>query len=222
MNNTKAEIIWLDSEEYETNPSKLKELSTMDGVVVPGGFGTRGVEGIISAIKYLREKDIPFLGLCYGLQLATIEFARHVCGIKTATSTEIDPKGEHQVIHTMLDQIEKIQRKNYGATMRLGSYPCVLRNNSKSFSLYKNAKISERHRHRYEVNNAYRAQLENKGMLLAGTSPDNNLVEIIELPKHPFFIGTQFHPEFKSRPLTGHPLFNGFIAASIKKQKIKK
>ncbi len=221
-NNVKAEIIWLDSEEYETNPAKLRELNAMDGVVVPGGFGTRGVEGIISAIKYLREKNIPFLGLCYGLQLATIEFSRHVCGIKSATSTELDPKGEHQVIHTMLDQIEKIQKKNYGATMRLGSYPCVLKKNSKSFNLYKTNKISERHRHRYEVNNAYRAQLENKGLLLAGTSPDNNLVEIIELPKHPFFIATQFHPEFKSRPLTGHPLFNGFIAASVKRQKAKK
>lgn len=222
INNVQPDVVWLDSEEYETNPSKLKELSGFDGVVVPGGFGTRGVEGIISAIKYLREKNIPFLGLCYGLQLATIEFARHVCGIKGATSTEMNSKSEDQVIHTMLDQIEKIQKKNYGATMRLGAYPCVLKKESKSFGLYKTAKISERHRHRYEVNNAYRAQLENKGMLLAGTSPDNNLVEVIELPKHPFFIGTQFHPEFNSRPLTGHPLFNGFIAASLKRQKTKK
>jgi len=219
INNVKADIIWLDSEVYETTPAKLKELSGLDGVVVPGGYGTRGVEGIISAIKYIREKSIPFLGLCYGLQLATIEFARHVCGIKGATSTELDPKAEDQVIHAMQDQIEKIQKKNYGATNRLGAYPCVLKKNSKSYLLYQTAKISERHRHRYEVNNAYRAQLENKGMLLAGTSPDNLLVEIIELPKHPFFIGTQFHPEFKSRPLTGHPLFNGFIKASLKKRK---
>ncbi|KKQ80564.1 MAG: CTP synthetase [Parcubacteria group bacterium GW2011_GWC2_38_7] len=222
INNVKAELIWLDSEEYETNPAKLKELASLDGVVVPGGFGTRGVEGIISAIKYLREKNIPFLGLCYGLQLATIEFARNICGIKGATSTEMDAKSKDQVIHTMLDQIEKIQKKDYGATMRLGSYPCVLKKESKSYKLYKTAKISERHRHRYEVNNAYRAQLENKGLLLAGTSPDNTLVEVIELPKHPFFIATQFHPEFQSRPLTGHPLFNGFIAASLKRKRVKK
>lgn len=219
LNNKKVNILWLDSEKYEEDPSKLKELDEVDGIVVPGGFGSRGVEGIIASIKYARENDIPFLGLCYGLQLATIEFARNVCGIAGATSTEIDENAEHQVIHVMADQIEKIKKKDYGATMRLGAYPCVLDEKSKSFKAYGSKDISERHRHRYEVNNDYRGQFEKSGLLIAGTSPDKSLVEIIELPNHPFFVATQFHPEFKSRPITGHPLFNEFIKASIARKK---
>lgn len=219
LNNKKVNILWLDSEKYEEDPSKLKELDEVDGIVVPGGFGSRGVEGIIASIKYARENDIPFLGLCYGLQLATIEFARNICGIVGATSTEIDENAEHQVIHVMADQIEKIKKKDYGATMRLGAYPCVLDEKSKSFKAYGSKEISERHRHRYEVNNDYRDQFEKSGLLIAGTSPDKSLVEIIELPNHPFFVATQFHPEFKSRPITGHPLFNEFIKASIARKK---
>lgn len=216
LNNSKPNIVWLDSEVYEKNPSRLKELSQMDGIVVPGGFGSRGVEGIIKAIKYAREKKIPFLGLCYGMQLATIEFARNVCGLKDANTSEINDKAKYQVIHTMEDQVEKIKQKNYGATMRLGAYPCVLKEGTKSFSVYKTHNISERHRHRYEFNNEYRELLEKNGLVLAGLSPDNKLVEIIEIAKHPFFVATQFHPEFKSRPLTGHPLFNEFIKESLK------
>jgi CTP synthase len=211
----KPKILWLDSEKYEKNKKLLKELEQVDGVVVPGGFGTRGVEGMILATKYARENDIPFLGLCYGLQIATIEFARNVCGIKDATSTEMNSKGKHQVIHIMEEQVEILKNKNYGSTMRLGAYPCVLNERSKAFKAYGTTKISERHRHRYEVNNDYRDRLEKKGLLLAGLSPDTKLVEIVEVPDHPFFMATQFHPEFKSRPIAGHPLFNSMLKVAI-------
>ncbi|MFA6536815.1 MAG: CTP synthase [Patescibacteria group bacterium] len=221
FNNRAPKILWLDAEEYEHDPSKLKELAKVDGIVVPGGFGGRGTEGIMLAIKYARENKIPFFGLCYGLQLATIEFARHVCNIKKATTGEIDPKSTQQVIHIMPEQIKNLAEKNYGATMRLGAYPCKLDKKSKSFRAYDAELISERHRHRYEVNNDYRDVLQKNGLLFAGTSPDNKLVEIIELPNHPFFVATQFHPEFKSRPLTGHPLFNAFIKSAISKKNVK-
>jgi CTP synthase len=215
-NQRAPKIVWLDSEVYETEPEKLKELSKLDGIVVPGGYGGRGTEGIIAAIGYAREKKIPFLGLCYGLQLATIEFARNICGLRDASSTEINPKSKNQVIHVMKEQIEILKKKNYGSTMRLGSYPCVLDKKSKSYAAYKKVEISERHRHRYEVNNDYREMLEKHGLLLAGLSPDKSLVEIIENPKHPFFVATQFHPEFQSRPIVGHPLFNSFVKACLK------
>lgn len=219
QHNKKPDIQWLNSEEYEEDPQKLIELQNFDGVIIPGGFGNRGVEGKIKAIQYLRENKIPFLGLCLGLQMATIEYARNKCGILDATSTEVDSKAPNQVIHVMPEQVENLQKHNYGSTMRLGAYPCVLKEGTKSFSAYGQKEISERHRHRYEVNNDYRAQLEENGLVFAGTSPDNHLVEIIEVPDHPFFVACQFHPEFKSRPINGHPLFNDFIKASLDKNK---
>lgn len=216
VNAVKAEIIWLDAETYEENSDKLRELSGFDGVIVPGGFGGRGIEGKIKVIQYLRENKIPFFGLCYGMQLATIEFAKNVCGLTGATSEEINPSATHQVIHIMPDQIQNINQSKYGATMRLGAYPCVLDERSICHNAYGEKQISERHRHRYEVNNVYRDLMEQKGLLLAGLSPDRRLVEAIELPGHPFFVATQFHPEFKSRPIVGHPLFNAFIKACLK------
>ena len=217
----KPVLTWINSEEYETDEGKLQELNGFDGVIVPGGFGTRGIEGKIKAIEFVRKNNIPYFGLCYGMQLATIEFARNVVGIAGATTTEVDDKAQHQVIHIMSDQVKNIEDGNYGSTMRLGACPCVLKENSNAYKAYGNREISERHRHRYEFNNAYREQMEQAGLLISGTSPDERLVEIIELPSHPFFMGVQFHPELKSRPLVGHPLFNDFIKASLKKQSDK-
>lgn len=218
-NNRKPEIQWLDSEIYEHDRRKLKELDNFDGIIVPGGFGSRGVEGKIRAIQYVREKKIPYLGLCYGMQLATIEFARNVCGIKDANTTEINPATKNPVIHLMPEQLKHLARKLYGATMRLGAYPAILEKDSLVAKAYGTRRISERHRHRYEFNNDYKARLEKKGLKFSGTSPDGQLVEIIELPGHPFFVGTQFHPEFKSRPLQPHPLFLEFVRAAIKRRK---
>lgn len=215
--NKKPVLVWLNSEEYEKDPAKLKELKQLDGVIVPGGFGSRGVEGKIKTIKYCRENKIPYFGLCYGMQMAVVEFARNVCGLNSANTTEIDSKTKHPVIHIMDEQRELVKEKKYGGTMRLGAYPCVLSKRSISYRAYGRRNISERHRHRYEFNNAYREQFEKAGMILAGTSPDNRLVEIIEVKDHPFFVGTQFHPEFKSRPLKPHPLFREFIKATINK-----
>jgi len=217
--NVKPNFTWVDSEEYEKDPKKVKELSAFDGVIVPGGFGTRGIEGIISAIKHVRTNTIPYLGLCYGMQLATIEFARNVAKIKGATSTEQNPEAKHQVIHIMPDQEKKLLAKDYGASMRLGSWPCKLKKGTKAQKAYAKSRVDERHRHRYEFNNAYRKRLEASGLVVSGVSPDNHIVEIIELPKHPFFVGVQFHPEFKSRPHKPHPLFKEFVRASLKKRK---
>lgn len=221
---TKTEIEWIDSEEFEKKPLTLKTLSNFNGIIVPGGFGSRGIEGKILAIKYAREHKIPFLGLCYGLQLATIEFARNVAGLKNANTTEIDAKTPYPIIHVMPEQEKLLEGANYGGTMRLGAYDCKLAPNTISYNSYHNSKftiansniISERHRHRYEFNNDYREILEKKGLVIAGTSPNGNLVEIVELKNHPFFVATQFHPEFKSRPLSPHPLFIEFIKASLK------
>jgi len=215
IHGVKPDIDWLCSEDYEENSNRLEELKKYAGVIVPGGFGTRGIEGKIKAIQYVRENKIPYFGLCYGMQLATIEFARNVCGLTNATTCEMDENAETKVIDIMPEQIENIKEQNYGSTMRLGAYPCVLNKNSKSYKAYGVEDISERHRHRYELNNDYRGVLEQNGLLLAGESPDRKLVEIIEVPDHPFFVGTQFHPEFKSRPFKGHPLFNAFIKASM-------
>ena len=206
---------------YEKDPLKVKEIHNFDGIVVPGGFGKRGIEGKIRAIQYVRENNIPYLGLCYGMQLATIEFARNICGMKEANSTEIDPETKFPVIHIISEQAELLKKKQYGNTMRLGAWPCVLDKSSKSFQAYKTTKISERHRHRYELNNSFREALVKKGLLLAGLSPDKNLVEIIEIPGHPFFVGTQFHPEFKSRILNPHPLFKAFAEAAKKRSEKK-
>ncbi len=211
-------VDWIDSEKIENNPSYLSSLKTYHGVIVPGGFGGRGVEGKITAVKYAREHKIPYLGLCYGMQLATIEFARNVAGLKDANTTENDKKTPYPVIHIMPEQEKLLEGANYGGTMRLGAYDCKLTPNTISARAYANSLISERHRHRYEFNNEYRDILTKKGLVIAGTSPNNKLVEIIELPKskHPFFVATQFHPEFKSRPLRPHPLFSEFIKSALK------
>lgn len=212
--NVKPELEWINSEDFENDVAALKRLDDLDGIVVPGGFGTRGIEGKILAAQYARENNIPYLGLCYGMQIAAIEYARNVAGITEATSQEMSENGEHQVIHVMEDQREKVEQGNLGGTMRLGAWPCVLKEGSVSARAYGQSEISERHRHRYEFNNEYRQQLEDAGLVIAGTSPDNNLVEIIELADHPFYVGVQFHPEFKSRPLNPHPLFKEFIKIS--------
>jgi len=226
----KPEIIWLSAEKYD--PTRIaggskkakerlqKDLRNLRGIIVPGGFGKRGIEGKIEAIKYCRENKIPFLGLCLGMQLAVIEFARNVCHIKQACSTEMRKKCKEPVIDIMPEQKALIKEKKYGGTMRLGAYDCELLPGTISFNAYagKNKKpliISERHRHRYELNNDYREILGKKGLVFAGINPQRDLVEIIELKNHPFFVATQFHPEFKSRPLQPHPLFKQFIKCLI-------
>src|SRR3989344_1078829 len=221
---TKPVIEWLDAEVFEKKPSELKTLSQYDGVIVPGGFGNRGVEGKIAAIRYCREKKIPFFGLCYGMQLATIEFARNVGGLAHANTTEVDSKTPHPVIDIMAEQEKNVAEKKYGGTMRLGAYPATLKPGSVAREAYGAPRISERHRHRYEVNPKYIERLEKKGLVFSGISPDRRLMEIAALPQsqHPFFVGTQFHPEFKSRPLSPHPLFKEFVKVAIKKQPKKK
>lgn len=216
-NNIGFEIDWLNSTDYEGSKSKnLKNIKKYNGIIVPGGFGARGTEGKINVINYCRKNDIPFLGLCYGMQLAVVEFARSVCGIKKAHTTEIDAKTTDPVIDVMPDQKVNLRKKDFGATMRLGAYDCVLRSGTKAYKAYKEKRISERHRHRYEVNNEYRMALEEKGLMISGINPDKDLVEIIEIPEHRFFVATQFHPELKSRPFDVHPLFNAFIKAASK------
>ncbi|MBU4030555.1 CTP synthase [Patescibacteria group bacterium] len=210
-----VKIHWLNSEEYEKSPQKIKELKNLDGVIVPGGYGDRGTEGKIKTIEFCRKNKIPYLGLCYGMQLAVIEFARNVCGLKDANTTEINPKTKYPVIDLMPEQKIKIKEKNYGGSMRLGAYKCELAKGTRSRQAYKRKEISERHRHRYEFNNDFRVLLEKKGLIIAGVNPEKNLVEIIELKNHPFFVATQFHPEFKSRPLSPHPLFLEFIKAGL-------
>ena len=212
----KPVLTWIDSEKYEKNPQAVKELSTFDGVIVPGGFGTRGVEGIIKAIKYVRVNKIPYLGLCYGMQLAMIEIARHEAGLKKANTVEMDPNAPHPVIHVNPVQQKNIRQQRYGGTMRLGSYDCVMDAGSKARQAYGKKKVSERHRHRYEFNNEYRSLLEDAGVWFSGINPEQNLVEIAEYKDHPWFVGTQAHPEFKSRPLDPHPLYMAFMEASIK------
>ena len=209
---TTIDIKWVDSEELTTdNVGEL--LGDVNGILVPGGFGIRGVEGKILAARYARENNIPYLGLCLGMQVAIIEFARHVCGYNDAHSIELDPNTTHPVIALMPDQngVEDI-----GGTLRLGAYPCVLDKDSKACKVYGTTEISERHRHRYEVNNDYRTALVEHGMKLCGTSPDGRIVEMIELPDHPWFIAIQAHPELKSRPNRPHPLFRGFVEAATK------
>ena len=217
----KPNIVWLDSEKYESNHKLLDELDDLDGIIVPGGFGSRGVEGMILSADYARRKNIPYFGLCLGMQILTISYARNVLKFKDANSTEMNPDTEHPVIATMADQVEKIKNKNYGGSMRLGAYDCVLGENTVAFNAYKTSVISERHRHRYEVNTKYIAELEKAGLVFSGKSPSGVLMEIAELPKkvHPFYLGTQFHPEFKSRPLNPHPLFMAFVKACVSKKK---
>lgn len=215
-NDRLPEILWLDSEKYEQDHDYLKELNDIDGIIVPGGFGKRGTEGMILVAEYARKNKIPYLGLCLGMQIMSIEFGRNVCGLTNANSEELNSETPYPVIHIMEEQKQLLADKNYGATMRLGAYPCIIKHGTKSADAYQTNKISERHRHRYEFNNKYRDQFEQKGFVFAGTSPDNTLVEIAEVQEHPFMVGVQFHPEFKSRPLNPHPLFDKFIKIAVK------
>ncbi len=218
-NDVKPEIEWINSEWFEKEPEKIEMLKDFDGIVVPGGFGSRGVEGKINVIKYCRENKIPYFGLCYGMQLAVIEFARNVLELKDANTTEIDRDTKNPVIDIMPEQKKNLEDKNYGATMRLGSYPAVLKKGTIAYSAYAKKRISERHRHRWEVNPDYIERLGKGGLVFSGKSPSRKLMEVAELPKsiHPFFLGTQFHPEFTSTPLKSHPLFLEFVKACIKK-----
>jgi CTP synthase len=209
----KPRLEWIDSLTIEQKGPTI--LDGFDGVVVPGGFGSRGTDGMISAIEYAREHNIPFLGICYGLQMATIEYARHVAGLAAAHTTEVDAQTSCPVVHIMPEQEKKLLNRDYGASMRLGAWECYLKEGTLARELYGAETVRERHRHRYEVNNAYRAELEQAGLVFSGTSPDGQLVEVLELPEHAFFLATQFHPEFLSRPTEGHPLFRGFLRACI-------
>mgnify|MGYP002639082427 CR=1 FL=1 len=215
-NNVIPKLDWVDSETFEKNPVKIKELKNYDGLIVPGGFGTRGIEGIISAIQYVRENKIPYLGLCYGMQLASIEFVRSVLGKKDAHTVEVSEDTKNPVIIVNPNQAQNIRENRYGGSMRLGAYDCDLKPGSKARQAYGQARISERHRHRYEFNNEYREAIDKAGLQIVGTNPESNLVEIVELKNHPFFVGVQFHPEFKSRPMRPHPLFREFIKACKK------
>ena len=206
-NKVNLNLHWIDADNFDIN-----ELSVLNGVVVPGGFGYRGIEGKISAIEYIRKNNIPFLGICLGLQCAVIEFARNVCGISDANSSEFSPTSKNSVIDLLPNQ--NIENDDIGASMRLGTYPCKILDNTHAQEIYKNEIVYERHRHRYEVNNKYRKELEKNGLIISGVSPDDDLVEMVELKEHPFFVASQFHPEFKSRPWDPAPMFNSFIKAS--------
>ncbi|MEK7208272.1 MAG: CTP synthase [Patescibacteria group bacterium] len=224
----KPALSWINAKDFEKDTEELSLLSQYDGIVVPGGFGESGIEGKIRAIQFARENKIPYLGLCYGMQLATVEFARHVAGLEGAHTTEINPKTPHPVIDILPEQKKHMAEGKYGATMRLGACPCVLKEGTIAHEAYVkgqksmvNGSISERHRHRYEVNPEYIAQLERAGLVFSGASPDGVLMEIAELPRnvHPFFLGTQFHPELQARPLAPHPLFTAFLKALVERSK---
>lgn len=214
-NRVRSKITWIDSKSYEKNESKLEELRKFSAIIVPGGFGNSGIEGKISAIRFARENKIPYLGLCYGMQLAVIEYARNICGFD-ANTTEVCKESKCPVIDILPEQIEKIRKSNYGATMRLGSWPAKLKENTLIASLYSELDIEEIHRHRYEVNPNYVSKLEEQGIIFSGKSPDRVLMEFLELPNHPYFVATQAHPEFNSRPMKPAPLFDGLIKAAIK------
>lgn len=222
FNKIKPRLEWIDTEEIEKKGVKC--LKHLDGIIVPQGWGSRGSEGKIATIKYCREKKIPYFGLCYGMQMAVIEFARNVCGLKDAVSEEINPNSKNLVIHIMPGQAELIREKGYGGTIRLGAWPCKLQKGTTLQQAYKKMKkadtVLERHRHRYEFNNDYRELFAKKGLVISGTSPDGEIVEAIELKNHPFFVGVQFHPEYISRPLDPHPLFVEFVRV-IKNKKAK-
>lgn len=228
-NGVKVDLQYVDSENVEKEGGEAL-LEGADGILVPGGFGERGVEGKIKAIRYARENRIPFLGICLGMQLATVEFARHVAGLEKAHSMEFDKHSPHSVIFLMREWfdyknnqvIRRDETSDFGGTMRLGAYPCILEPGSFAHEAYQCAEISERHRHRYEFNNEYREILAQHGMRFSGLSPDRNLVEIIELPDHPWFLGCQFHPEFKSRPMDPHPIFKAFVKKSLEEARRKR
>ncbi len=207
-----VDIRWIDSEPI-TDDNAPEQLAGCDGIIVPGGFGDRGTEGMIAAARYARERDIPYLGICLGMQVAAIEFARHVCGLEGASSGEFDPKSPHKIIDFLPDQSDETDK---GGSLRLGAYPCKIRPGSTMARCYGQELVYERHRHRYEFNNAYRQALAEKGLCLCGSSPDDYIIEAVELSEKRFFVGVQFHPEFKSRPNRPHPLFRGFVEASLK------
>ncbi|MDO8558523.1 MAG: CTP synthase [bacterium] len=217
------EITWVDAERFEKKKKSVSLLEAYDGIIVPGGFGGRGVEGKIQAIRFAREKKKPYLGLCYGMQLACIEFARHALGLKGAHTTEVDPKTPHPIIDILPEQKKLMEKKDYGGTMRLGGYACSLGEDTRAYKAYRvfgrermrGSVIQERHRHRYEFTNSYLGKFAKAGMVASGINPDRNLVEIMELKNHPFFVGTQFHPELQSRPLRAHPLFRAFIKTAL-------
>lgn len=216
----KAKLTWLNSKDFESGEKEISILKNFDGVIVPGGFGESGIDGKLKAIKFARENKIPYLGLCYGMQLAVIEYARNVLGLKDANTTEIDTDSKHPVIDIMNDQKKNIKDEKYGGTMRLGAYKTVLKKGTIARDAYGEDEVWERHRHRYEVNVDYVEKIELAGMIFSGKSPDGKLMEIAELPKsaHPFFLGTQAHPEFKARPLHPHPLFTEFIKVVIERK----
>lgn len=214
VNDIKPRLVWIDSSDIEKDGTDM--LKGFDGIIVPGGYGSRAVEGIVSAIEFARKNKIPYFGLCYGMQQAAIEFARNVLGYKDANTTEINPETTHPIIHTLESQIDKIATQNLGGTQRLGTWDWKAKAGTKYAKAYATTEGSERHRHRYEFNNEYRDQFEKKGMLIATTTKDGELVEALELKNHPFFIGVQFHPELKSRPLSPHPLYLAFIEAAAK------
>jgi len=211
------ELHWLNAEEYERDPKLLWSLRDFDGIVVPGGFGSRGVEGKIRVIEFCRKNNVPYFGLCYGMHLAVVEFARNVVHMEGAHTTEVDPKTTYPVIDVLPEQKENIATRHMGGSMRLGSYTCRLQQGTKAYGAYGLPRIKERHRHRYELNNMFRERLIKKGLVVSGVNPERDLAEIIELRDHPFFMGTQFHPEFQSRFLDPHPLFLAFIQAAMKK-----
>lgn len=212
----KTKMLWVDSEQFERDGEKLKALEGIDGIVIPGGFGSRGIEGLIKVVEFARLNKKPIFGLCYGLHMMSIEFARNVLGMKNANTEEIDKNSPYPVIHVMPEQEKLLVGREYGGTMRLGAFTCKLKEGTLVRKLYGKSEISERHRHRYEFNNKYREDFEKSGLVISGTSPNGKLVEMIELEKHPFFVGTQSHPEFQSRPLYPHPLYLGFIEACLK------
>lgn len=217
----KIELDWLDSADFENDPKSLATLKQYQGILVPGGFGGRGIEGIIAAIRYCREEKIPYFGLCYGMQLMVIEYARHIMGLKGAHTTEVDPSAKHPVIDIMPEQKANLRNKNFGATMRLGHYEAMIRPGTIAREAYKTDSVLERHRHRYEVNPVYVADIEKAGLIFSATSPNGVLMEIAELPKkqHPFFVAAQFHPEFQSSLMRPHPLFVAFLKAATKQTK---
>jgi CTP synthase len=220
QHNLKLKVTWMEAEGLETRDADNKpnrdyelQLQGFDGILVPGGFGKRGVEGMLNAIRYAREKQVPYFGICLGMQTACIEYARNVCGLVDANSSEFDPSTPHRIIYKLreLTGVEEL-----GGTMRLGAWTCILEPNSLAAAAYGKTEISERHRHRYEFNREYEAILTGAGLRITGTTPDSTYVEIVELPGHPFFLGCQFHPEFKSKPLEPHPIFRDFIGAAWK------
>ena len=215
----KTELSWLDSKSFEKDNKSLNKLVKFDGILVPGGFGETGIEGMIKVIEFARKKRIPYFGICYGMQLMVIEYTRNVLGLKDANTTEINPKTSNPVVDIMSDQKKKLENKDFGGSMRLGTYPCAISKKTIAYEAYKSDKIEERHRHRYEVNPDYIERLQESGLIFSGKSPNGVLMEIAELPKtiHPFMLGTQFHPEFLARPLSPHPLFTEFLKACKKK-----